>query len=131
MPDPPISGAIIARRIYKTYDSPARVCGPFSFPNMTTELIAQIVGVTLAAFFTFCGALFWWVVNRLGKIEKDVAAYKTYAEGHFVTEADLTRSVNQLSADIARLIDSIRDLSAEMRTSFSGLQTQINGKADK
>jgi hypothetical protein len=98
---------------------------------MSMELIAQIAGVILAAFLTFSGALFWWIVNRVGSLEKELAKYKTYAEGHFVTEADLTRSVNQLSADITRLIDSIRDLSTEMRTSFSGLQQQINGKADK
>lgn len=98
---------------------------------MSMELIAQIAGVTLAAFFTFSGALFWWIVNRLGRLEKELSEYKTYAEGHFVTEADLTRSVNQLSADITRLIETIRDLSTEMRTSFTGLQSQINGKADK
>ncbi len=98
---------------------------------MNMELVAQIIGVVLAAFFTGSGAVFWWIVNRLGRAERELAAYKTYAEGHFVTEADLTRSVNQLSADITRLIETIRDLSTEMRTSFTGLQSQINGKADK
>ena len=95
------------------------------------ELVAQIAGVILAAFLTFSGGLFWWIVNRLARAERDLQEYKTYAEGHFVTEADLTRSISQLSIDISRLIDSFRELSTEMRTSFANLQSQINTKADK
>lgn len=95
------------------------------------ELVAQILAVVLTAFFTTAGGVFWWIVNRLARVERELADYKTFAEGHFVTEADLTRSISQLSIDITRLIDSFKDLSTEMRTSFANLQAQVNNKADK
>ena len=99
--------------------------------GMNMELVAQILAVVLAAFFASAGAVLCWIVNRIARLERDLAAYKLHAEGHFVTEADLTRSVNQLEVAMERLIQTINALSSDMRTGFSGLQTQVNGKADK
>lgn len=100
---------------------------------------AGIGGAAATAFFAVLGGMLKRSINQLDKKldkhdaaietqDKELDAYKLYAEKRFVTSDELTKAIDNLEGTIGRLIESVNANATEMREWFRTMQQT---KADK
>lgn len=99
-------------------------------------------GIGGAAATAICSVFGWMLKRSIGQLDRKLeshdaanqqhtqalADYRLYAEQHFVTSDELTKSIGNLNGTIERLIESVNANANEMREWFRMLQQT---KADK
>lgn len=64
-------------------------------------------------------------------LKKELAEHRLHVAQSYVTQTELSRTIENLDKTIARLSDAIGQMSRDSKESFAELHRRIDGKEDK